>query len=84
MLKYAQLILLALQGLLSLYQGNVGGFWNINEETRGQANAIDIFLEWSLTCTIIMGFYTMGLDVEKFVFVYENAKMVEKHTDSTQ
>lgn len=31
--KYVIIALLALQGLLSLYQGNVGGFWNLNEET---------------------------------------------------
>jgi hypothetical protein len=76
--KYALIGLLAIQGLLSLYQGNVGGFWNITEENRGSANAMDIFLEWSLTCTIIMGFYSMALDVEKFVFVYENQKMAER------
>lgn len=41
-------------------------------------NQIDIFLEWSLTCTIIMGFYSMALDVEKFDFVYESSKLAKQ------
>jgi hypothetical protein len=28
--KYVLIALLALQGLLSMYQGNLGGFWNIS------------------------------------------------------
>jgi hypothetical protein len=32
--KYALVILFAVQGLLSTYQGNLGGFWNITEENR--------------------------------------------------
>lgn len=39
----------------------------------GSANQLDIFLEWSLTCTIIMGFYSMALDVDGFAFVYESS-----------
>jgi hypothetical protein len=27
------------------------------------ANSLDKFLEWTLTATVIMGFYSMGLDV---------------------
>lgn len=64
--KYFLIVLLALQGLLSLFQGGVGGFWNLSEENRTSANSIDIFLEWSLTCTIIMGFYSMSIDVNHF------------------
>lgn len=30
-----------------------------------------IFLEWSLTATIIVYFHSMSIDVEKFKYVYE-------------
>lgn len=61
--KLILIILLVFQGLLSLAQGGVGGFWNLTNVNRSQANSLDILLEWTLTCTIIMGFYSMSLDV---------------------
>ena len=79
--KYFIIFLLALQGILSLYQGGVGGFWNLSEENRSSANAVDICLEWSLTCTIIMGFYSMSIDVNHFEFVYENRTMVSQEKE---
>ena len=34
-------------------------------------------LEWTLTITVIAGFYSMGLDVDKFEFVYEETSSRE-------
>jgi hypothetical protein len=42
--KYVLAILFVVQGLLSTYHGNFGGFWNITEENRSQAYQLDIFL----------------------------------------
>ena len=61
--KYALIALLVFQLLLSAFQGNMGGFWNMNELNMESANSLDILLEWTLTATVIMGFYSMALDV---------------------
>lgn len=78
LVKYVQIGLLGIQAIVSLYQSGVGGFWNITEENQSSANQLDIFLEWTLTLTVIMGFYSMSLDVEKFAFVYESSQLARK------
>jgi hypothetical protein len=32
---------------------------------------VGVFLEWTLTLTVIANFYSMSLDVENFKFIYE-------------
>lgn len=41
------------------------------EVEGGEVNSIAVILEWTLTITVISNFYSMGLDVENFKFVYE-------------
>ena len=63
--KYLLLVLLAIQGLLSINSTFWEDFATLSPNSRSQ------FLEWSLTATIIMGCYSIGLDCKKFKFVYE-------------
>ena len=84
MFKYVLLGLLVLQAVLSATKGGVDGFWNQTEENRSSANSLDILLEWTLTVTVVMGFYSMGLDVEKFSFVYESGVLVEKEMEGRE
>jgi hypothetical protein len=37
---------------------------------EGKIHYLSKLLEWTMTVTIVMGFYSMGLDVDKFQFIY--------------
>ncbi len=77
-MKLLQLVLIIIQGLAALksslyarYSGDLDVNDAAYDDTRG------IFLEWTLTLTVLFGFYVMGMDVKNFKFVYENYKMQE-------
>lgn len=40
-----------------------GFFWEWTEEVKSSPNTTAQFLEWTLTSTVIAGYYSMGLDV---------------------
>ncbi len=56
--KYFLIILLVIQGVVSAL---FGYFEESTEEDK--QNSVGIFLEWSLTVTVILGFYAMSVDV---------------------
>lgn len=68
--KAVLLALLVLQLLVSIRYG-------VDEVETAQAEVASVIgkiLEWTLTITVILGFYSMSLDVAHFKFVYEMNK----------
>ena len=61
--KYVLFVLL----LVQLIASTTGDFWEEYESPNSRAQ----FLEWTLTATVILGFYSIGRDCRKFSFVYE-------------
>lgn len=67
--KIILLVLMVVQLLVSIKYG----VYEV-ETTEEVGSVIGKILEWTLTITVIMGFYSMSLDVGNFKFVYEMSK----------
>jgi hypothetical protein len=74
-LKVGQLGLIILQLIYSSIPGEITifGYSPINEK--------GIFLEWSLTYTVLLGFLIMSYDVQNFSFSYETIKSKEDNIE---
>ena len=74
-LKYVILALLIFQLYLSSFSST--GFYDQMEGTEVDSD-LGKLLEWTLTATVIIGFYSIGLDCSKFEFSFEETKEVEE------
>jgi hypothetical protein len=68
-LKYFVLFMLAVQAIDTAVKG-YGPFRTEGEENNNK----DIFLEWTLTATVISMFVSIGLDARKFEFVFTDVE----------
>ena len=62
--KYGLIGLILLQLMVSVVKGFWDDFEGLDPNSKAQ------FLEWTLTITVIMGFFSMGLDCKKWKFIY--------------
>lgn len=77
---YFKLVLFALNMVQYYISTNYGaiGLFNYDAD-KSLGNDVDKFLEWTLTLTVILGFYSIGLDCDNFKFEYEQ---VSRQSDS--
>jgi len=62
------------QLLLSQIYGAIG----LLGENKSLGNDMDKILEWSLTVTVILNFYSIGLDTKHFKFVYDSIPTIDR------
>jgi len=58
--------------LIQLLLSNIYGEIGLLGEDKSLGNNMDKILEWSLTVTVILNFYSIGIDTKHFKFVYDS------------
>jgi hypothetical protein len=68
---YFKTFLVVLVGVQLWISNHFGEVHSVGHMDNSIGNDWDKFVEWSLTSTIMSGFYAMALDMKNFIYVYE-------------
>ncbi len=75
---YSKIVLTVLYIIQAVISVNYGFFKVYGQQLKGDdfKDIVNIFLEWTLTYTVLSGFLLMSLDVKKFKMIYEEFNIV--------